>query len=652
MSAIAGIYNLNQEPISPEQIKNIMDMFLKYPSDSINIFHKENIFLGNHGQWITPESVGEIVPYYDHDRQLCITSDAIIDNRYELFENLNIDIHKRKRITDSQLILLAYCKWEEEVPKHLIGDFAFMIWDERKKKLFGARDFSGSRTLYYYSDLSRVAFSTTIEPLFTLPYIQKDLNEEWLAEFISIPSMVDAVDTNSTVYKYIKQLPPSHSITISNREISLTQYCKIQAEQKLRLKSDFEYEEAFKEVFFRAVNDRLRTHGEVGAQLSGGLDSGTVVSFAAKALEKKNKRLNTYSFIPEMDFKDWTSKYYVADERPFIKETVNFVGNINDHYLDFSGKNFFSEINDFLQITEMPYKFFENSFWLRGLSEYASQKGSKILLNGARGNFSISWGSIEINLNYYGDLFRKLKWIQLYKELDLYCKHFSTGKSNVLPAVIMRGLPITENMSNRNKIIQENQFQRYINSSLAKRTNIFEKLESSFPRNTYRVNPFDSRNRHFENLYFWNKTGTATTKLSLKYSLWDRDPTNDLRVIRFCLSLPNEQYAKGGLDRSLIRRATNGYLPKKVRLNSRIRGIQSADVVHRLTPSWPLFIHELQELSTDERMIELINQEVLKDLVAKIKNDPRPDLIFEDDFKVIIRFLIIYRFINHQKERR
>ena len=63
-------------------------------------------------------------------------------------------------MTDNQLILLAYIKWGEDTPKYLIGDFAFMIWDEGKQEFFGARDFSGSRTLYYYFSDQKFAFCT------------------------------------------------------------------------------------------------------------------------------------------------------------------------------------------------------------------------------------------------------------------------------------------------------------------------------------------------------------------------------------------------------------------------------------------------------------------------------------------------------------
>ena len=162
----------------------------------------------------------------------------------------------------------------------------------------------------------------------------------------------------------------------------------------------------FNSVFQEAVTSRLRTHRNVGSQLSGGLDSGAVVGFAAKELQRENKQLHTFSYIPPDDFKDFTPKYLLADERPYIKSTVDYVGGITDHYCDFKGKDSYSEIDDFLDIIEMPYKFFENSFWLKGMFEKAHEADVGVLLNGDRGNFSVSWG---FPLEYYSHPFKKIE---------------------------------------------------------------------------------------------------------------------------------------------------------------------------------------------------------------------------------------------------
>ncbi|MFC0560081.1 asparagine synthase-related protein [Halalkalibacter alkalisediminis] len=642
MSAITGLFHFNKNLVRIEQIYSLMKTFEKFPADDIQTWQKQHIFLGCHAQWITPESIGEQLPYYDYERQLAITADVIIDNRKELFEMLQVDKHQRKTIPDSQLIILAYQKWGEEVPKFLIGDFAFMIWDERKRKLFGARDFSGARTLYYYNDRSQFAFSTTVEPLFTIPHVKKKLNEGWLAEYLAIPNMVEAVDMTTTAYKAISQVPPSHSITVSDGRVTISRYSRIEVKKTLRLKSNEEYEEAFQEVFQRAVTDRLRTQGGVGSHLSGGLDSGSVVSFAGHELKKSNKQLHTFSYIPERGFEDWTHKSLLADERPYIQSTVKHVGNIKDHYLDFDGISPLSEVDDWLEIMEMPYKFFENSFWLKGIYENANQEGINILLNGARGNWSISWGSA---MSYYSKLLKRFRLVQLNKELTYYTKNLRLGKTDVLPTVRDYSFPFLNQLLHKNDSYQ---VPSLINPTFAKQTGVFSKLKEHGLSLTGDLLKSDNaiRKRHFQQLYRWNKSGVLGTKLSLRYSLWERDPTNDIRVIRFCLSVPDSQYVQNGFDRSLIRRATKTYLPDKVRLNQQIRGIQGADVVHRMSASWNDFIEEVKDICNQQETADFLNIKAIKEAIDNLGNQPRPEYLLDPHFRILTRALIVHRFLK------
>ncbi|MDT8861085.1 asparagine synthase-related protein [Alkalihalobacillus sp. MEB130] len=647
MSAIVGIYNFKKEPINNNNSMDLMKSLQRFPADNVNTLQQDNIFLGCHAQWITPESINEKLPYYDYNTQLAITADAILDNRKELFDMLQVNNQDRSAMPDSQLILLAYQNWGEDVPKYLIGDFAFVIWDEKNQVLFAARDFSGARTLYYYRDQNHFAFSTTIEPLFTLPYVPKRLNEEWLAEFLTLPGMIEAVDMNATVYQAINQIPPSHSITVINNKVQVKRYCVIDFEETLMFKSNEEYEEAFKETFQKAVNCRLRANGEVGSQLSGGLDSGAVVGFAAKELKRQNKKLHTFSYIPKEGFKDWTPHYYLPDERPFIKQTVNHVGNIQDNYLSFENRNSLTEIDELLEIMEMPYKFFENSFWLKGISEIASERGIKVLLNGARGNHSISFGSWNLTMNYYTTLLKKLRWIQLYNQLGLYCNNFKTGKSVMVPVILKKAFPQINQLIER-QATYNYQPPSLISPSLAKKTDIYERLKD------YGVNlagnstmsEYEFRDKHFSQLFSWNKAGTIGTKLSLKYGVWDRDPTNDLRVIRFCLSIPKEQYVVGGLERSLIRRATKGIIPNKVRLNQKFRGLQSADMIYRIAPHWSSFIYELKQLTEDPMLSELIDIKTVKRALKNVGGEPKPEYLFDEEFRMLTRSLIVYRFVR------
>lgn len=643
MSAITGIYQINEEPINLQHAQILLKQLKKYPANDIQTWHKDNVFLGCHAQWITPESIGEQLPYYDYERQLAITADAIIDNRDELFEKLQVDRAKRKSITDSELILLSYQNWGEDAPKYFVGDFAFMIWDEKNQQFFGARDSSGYRTLYYYQDQSRFAFCTIIEPLLCLPYIERQLNELWLAEFLAISGMTDSVDARMTPYSKIDQVPPFHTITIARDKKKLTRFGTFFSEKKLKLKSNEEYVQAFQDVFQKAVNSRLRTNRKIGSHLSGGLDSGAVVGFAAKTMREENKILHTFSYIPPSDFIDFTPNFFMPDERPFIKKTVQSVGGISDHYYDFEGRNSYLEIDDILETMEMPYKFIENSFWLKGIFEKAHENGVGVLLNGDKGNFSVSWGSA---LDYYSVLLKKLKWFRLFQELNQYNRNVGGPRLKKLNYITRLGFPILDNILPKPA---GDELPRLINPTFAERTDIFKKLTEHGMDQTgwfSSTNLFEQRKILFEDMVPWNSGHTFDCKLSLRYSLWKRDPTNDIRVVRFCLSIPEEQYVQNGFDRSLIRRSTENILPDSVRLNQRKRGIQGADWVHRMIPCWDEFIKEVKQLSKDPQILEFIDSQMLHSALKMGEEGPKPEYFNHTHYSFLLRTLVVGRFLK------
>ncbi|MCQ6558854.1 asparagine synthase-related protein [Paenibacillus mendelii] len=642
MSAITGIIHFDQAPISVELRDQVMQALQKYPADDIQTWNSGSVFLGCHAQWITPESVNEQLPYYNYDLKLAITADAIIDNRNELFDRLQVAYSERKLMSDSELILLAYQKWGEASPQYLIGDYTFVIWDENRRLLFGARDLYGNRTLYYHYNRRQFAFCTAIDPLFHIHDVKREINELWLAEFLTIPVMVESANTNSTVYKHIKQIPPAHSFTIKDGHFSLIQYGSLAPRAQLKLKSRSEYEEAFRDVVQQAVDSRLRTHKQVGATLSGGLDSGTIASFAASRLREEGKPLHTYSYVPVHDFEDWTARGRVADETPYIQDTIQYAGNIKGNLLDFPGTSPLSEVDDWLELLEMPYKYFENTFWIRGIFDVAKQQDVKILLTGARGNQTISWGPAS---HYYGSLMKKMKWFRLYRELMLFSKQRGVSPSFLLKVI---GRQAFSSAPEKSLINDEADIPRMIHPDFAKKTDVFNKLQEQDSRISgfLRKDFLEARSNHLQSLIIANMRGTKSTKLSLKYSIWERDPTCDPRVVGFCLSVPVEQYVGQGMDRALIRQSTKGYLPDNVRLNQRVRGIQGADWIHRLLPMWPAFHQELEQLCQDPIMNEILNIDQIRTTMTQLGGMPRPENAFDPETRFLMRCVIVYRFMR------
>lgn len=331
MSAIAAIFDCYQDPISDEEQRELLHK-IPYHADTVHVWSKQGVFFSCHNQWITPESMDSVIPYFDTVRQLAITADVIVDNRDELCDKLAIAIKDRDRLSDPILILLAYEKWQEKVVSQVVGDFAFLIWDGRKNELFGARDFSGARTLYYYREGSKITFCSALKPLVTQRSTKKSLNDKWLAEFLALSTTLDSTDLHETVYNGIMQVPPSHTITVNEAGVSFTRFSVLPNEGKLKLRSNEEYIEAFQDVFSQAVKSRIRTTKQVGAHLSGGLDSSAVASFAARNLKNRNQLLHTYSYAPAPNYQSDLPESLIADETQMVHDIIRFSGNMKPNF--------------------------------------------------------------------------------------------------------------------------------------------------------------------------------------------------------------------------------------------------------------------------------------------------------------------------------
>jgi len=645
MSAIIGIYDRLGNPEIIEQGEAMMRSLARFPADGEQTWRERpGVFLGCRAQWITPESVGERNPLHDPERGLAVVADAILDNRDELCDLLRIGAGRRNALTDPELLLLAYDAWGAAMAERLVGDFAFAIWDERRRKLYAARDFSGARTLYYTRDPATGAIwiSTIMKPLLGLPHLSGALNRQWIAEFLAIPYTTDAIDARLTVYEGIGQIPPAHCLEAdAEGRLTLRAYCGIEVpRERLKLKSDAEYEEAFRAVLGQAVKARLRARRNIGAHLSGGLDSGTVASFAARELRARGKPLHTFSYVPVADFEDWTPRTRIADERAYIGAIVGHVGNIVPNYCDFPDSSPYSVIDEWLDVMEMPYKFYENSYWMKGICELAAERDIAVILNGQRGNWTISWGP---PLDYQAELLKRLRLVRFCRELNGYARRMGTSRKRVMRSVWRKAVGHGAGSSPKRALA---------NPLLLQETGAIERIRQHDMAADGNVSDaYRARKRIFRQTTIWNLTGTCETKLSLRHALRFRDPTNDLRVVRFCLSLPEEQCVRDGVGRSLIRRATRGYLPDIVRLNHKVRGIQGADGVHRMRTAWPMFIREAQEMLTDEHMREYLNLDALQNALRKLGEAPKPEYVYDADFRSLIQGLIFRRFVKRHERR-
>lgn len=597
MSAICGIYHRNLRPVLDETCTEMMTRLGIYHSDASGVLKNGSLFFGCHAQHITPESVTEILPFHDTRAGLTITADAIIDNRAELFGKLGINSDLCREMTDSRLILKAYEKWGTGCPRYLLGDFAFAIWDEKAQTLMCAVDHTGNRLFYYHLSSRLFAFSTLIEPLFTLPGIERRYNKAWIDDFLPVPPIKHA---ESLIYENILCLPAGYTLIVGAGTVVKQVYWKAERQTELRLKSDDAYEEAFREVLDEAVRCRLRSRKKVGVMMSGGLDSTSVACLAARHLAKEGVQLQAFTSLPMTGYRNILPSSRIADETAYVEAVCEYAGNIGVIYFRADGKHPLSETERLFGILEQPYKNFSNLVWIDAILTEARQRNMGVMLVGQSGNATISWGKIK---PYARSLTRSGNWVRLVKEAEAFAARRKKSRLKTLLRFASCGLP------------------EFIHKMEHHLRNYGEHPDDIFPAHVIR----DSLGFRLFLLSPANFGAYALnrTKLGLAHNLIIRDPTADRRVVEFCLNVPDEQYIRNGRERFLIRRALTGVLPDKVRLNETIMGMQSADWPQRLQPHWPLLADEIYGIGalTEEQDFLDIRQ-IQRDFERVLRTEP------------------------------
>jgi asparagine synthase (glutamine-hydrolysing) len=648
MGAICGIVIPDNHEKALEAGPKIFEKLKIYEFDKTGDMNDPGVYFGCGLTYNTPESLFEQLPRKNEDSRYMITADAIIDNRTELFTIFQIDPNDFSTITDSELILRAYEKWGYSCTKYLIGDYAFAIWDLNKKELYCARDPVGTRTLYYTCEQGIFAFCTIEKPLLGITS-KAELNEKWLADFLAINGVQHELLFDETVYRGIYQLPPAFYGIVTAQGFKQTQYWDpLKDVQPIRFETDEEYVEAFNKIFSEAVSCRTRSAGETGMMLSGGMDSGSIACVAAKQMLDTNRNLLAFCSVPSENFNEKPGKRSVYNETPEVELIVNAFQNIDITYCSFEGKNSLTDIDDLLSIFEQPYKIYQNMTWYHPMLKLAATNNCKIMLNGQVGNSTISYGDFRVHLL---TLFRAGKWISCFNEITALSLLLDVPAKKVFKLAIKVIIPFR--IRKWRDQIRNKDFDRFqdviVNKSLIDKWDVEERLDQA--EANLLTSPFhdyeEERVRRASPMPFIH-IGAVETKLCLANRITIRDPSRDKRVLEFCLSIPSNQFVKDGNERYLLRRATKGILPDRIRNNNTTRGVQSPDWIQRLTLEWDRLCAEVDQVLATKEIEPYVDMNKIKDLREKL--DHNPETQDANTLRMVLVTIIMSRFINDFKQ--
>ncbi len=542
MSGILALWNLNGEPIDPQLPRRLTDVAAHRGPDGTGLWIQGAVALGHQMLHTTRESLQEKQPACDETGTLCLTLDGRVDNRTELRSALEATGLLFRTDTDAELILRAYACWGEDCPKHIIGDFAFVIWDGRNRRLFCARDHIGAKPFYYYADAHRFLCGSELRQLLEHPAVPRKPNEGMIGEYLAC----SITSQEETLYRGIFRLPPGHTLTVSPDGFQKKQYWTLDPAREVRYGTDEAYAEHFSHLFREAVRCRLRSHGPVGAELSGGLDSSSVVGMAQSLFREAaaaDYGFETFSLVfPGVDCDE---SRYIDDVRRLWGGTSSSVPQDNPHARSIQ------QVQQHMDFPDYPnYSMFDP------LLAATRAKGMRVSLTGLGGDDWLGGGFPP-----YADLLREGQWFPLLREIrqDVGDLGFHSICKQMLAPMLPR--PIHHAyawMFNRNGI------PPWIDAGFARRVHLAERLRAKPGEQ-----PFKSYVQQDRFLLYKSgeqvHSNEMAERASSRFGIENRHPFNDRRLMEFAIALPHEQRKRGAHMKFVLRLAMRNLLPETVR---------------------------------------------------------------------------------------
>lgn len=510
-------------------------------------------------------------------------------------------------VTDAELILVAYQSWGSAAPKRLIGDFAFVIWDHRRRTLFCARDSIGVRPFCYYLSDRVFVFASEIKALFCISEVPRELDEVQVAYFLE--SFMD--DPERTIYRNIRRLPAAHFLEVSPDQTRMERYWALDPSREVRYSSNDQYAEAFRESFIEAVACRLRNGDPVGAALSGGLDSSSIVCVARRLLPK-DMALHAFSAVfpglPEEE-REWN------DETKYI-DAVAATEGIASHRIRVDN---IPPLDDyervFWHLDSPPLTF--NMYMVWALFRAARRQGVRVFLDGTDGDSVVSQG-----FERFMDLANEERWFSIVEEVKALTKRHQyprywyprqliyphltrlarSGRwrswlsaSNEIAGGLGRSrrdlilrygigafIPAAVWELYRRRGRKTEPTKSLLHPNFARRTRVHERIRALSPQV-----PHSGRESHASVLSLprWQFAMEVIDAAAAAFEVEPRYPFFDRRLMELCVAIPPDQKLMDGWPRSIQRRGMEGILPpmlqwrlQKQRLGySFIRGMRETE---------------------------------------------------------------------------
>ncbi len=351
-----------------------------------------SVALGRRLMRTLPEDVFDRQPLMGGEGRYVLVADVRLDNRYELAEILRIPSSRAQMLCDAAILLAAIERWEEACVEHLVGDYAFALWDDKHRRMFLARDPLGQQPLHYHRGHNFFAFASMPKGLHALPDVPYAADEERIAEFLAL--MPEA--GTKSFFLGIHRIEPAHAASVTPDGFATSRHWQPN-KRRISLPKPDDYADALRELLDQAVQCRLRGMGDsVGAYLSGGFDSGAVVATAARLLAPSGKKVIAFTGVPRKGYDGLTPLNRIADEGPYAAATAALYPNIEHVLIHNESRSPLADLDRNFFLLDRPKLGLCDSSWANSFGNAIQARNLRITLGGGLGNLGLSYNGHEL----------------------------------------------------------------------------------------------------------------------------------------------------------------------------------------------------------------------------------------------------------------
>jgi asparagine synthase (glutamine-hydrolysing) len=591
MSVQGGIWDFNGQPADRDFITRISQSLAEYGPHG-----NESYFNGSIGMLYRPfhttlESRAERQPYISQLGRV-ITWDGRLDNRDQLIDDLCSALQNDR--TDVAIVASAFDRWGTDCFAKLIGEWAVVVWNPRARELILARDYIGVRQLFYCVSPRRVIWCSHLSPL-ALCGDQFTLSNEYIAGYLA-----EDPEAHLTPYREILAVPPGKLARIGSDKAIISTYWSLNPGVKNRYKTDAEYEEAYRHVFRQAVRRRLRTDSSVLAELSGGLDSSSIVCMTDDILANETfetQKVDTFSYYDsgEPDEDDLSHFRRVEEERRRTGFHVDLCASGDSLVLrnpSFVAAPGFGTRNEVKQALLRVLKDHKYRVLLSGFGG-DEINGQTLDPRVVMADLLLQMRLVELakQLTTWSLLIRKRPWIQLFLQTAV----------QALPAFL------------RATLSSQGEVEPWINDTFARKQKMSIRQVQVASRGCLLPSHRDAA----------QTVSTLSRRISCAEPspIERRYPFLDQTLVEFLTTIPPDQLLRPGERRSLMRRALQNIVPAEI-LARRTKSVAGRSSCIALMKHW----HEVESafVSPLTSHLGFVDKDSILEALLSLKNGKVP----------------------------